>query len=266
MKTANRPMLHYALGAAACAVFAVSAALAGPVPTPTDFVLPLELMPERAGAIQLEPDTASVRAGPGDELQRVHLAVQWKYYDARWVRAHDGRAETISQRIQSFLLVPTADSPSEPYTWAMWWNNPPGVPLAFWLFDCKAAQSYLLFSDGPGLYLADVTQARDPVVAFHEDIGSRAPRSYERVPVNLVGEKMRALGGEYSWSLNTPLVEPISLVQRRERQLDAQRQVHPQRVRRRSRQEEGWQLDPRRSPTGQSLCSRIRRRPCERSI
>lgn len=205
-------MLRALLRTAMCAtILAVALAPARPTPPPRDFVLPQELICVKAGVRPLQPDTAMVRTEGGGEERPIQLAVHWKYYNAKWVRAYDGRAETIQQRIQCFALVPTGATPSEPYAWAIWWHDAPGVPSWFWLLQHDGSESHLLFSDGPGLYLADVAQARDPLVAFHEDMGPGPPKAYGRIPTALLGEKMVAMGGEYSWSLNEPWVEPTSL-------------------------------------------------------
>jgi hypothetical protein len=93
----------------------------------------------------------------------------------------------------------------------MWYHDaPPPTPWSFWLFTPEGRRTYLVFSAG-ALHVADVTEPRTPVIAFHEDFGDGGQRPYERIPDHLVGQKMLDLGGKYYFQDARPWTEPVSL-------------------------------------------------------
>ncbi|MFW6119195.1 MAG: hypothetical protein ACOC7S_02570 [Planctomycetota bacterium] len=193
-------------GVGCVAVFLAAAAVAQPGGStrqaPERFIVPLGLTPLYREVMPLNRTKAWVRDRPDREDWRRRLGrpgrlreeperkvrplevqlrkTAYRYIDLRVVQ---GRAQERTRGVWCYELVPAEPRPSDLYTWALW-SGGPYEPRWFWLYTVDEAETYLVFSTGSGLYLADVTRPRDRTVALHEDVtaGGTGPPNVQRSP------------------------------------------------------------------------------------
>ncbi len=180
------------------------------MPRPQDFVLPVGMTPTQGTSVPLNRDVAAVRQGVGSERQDLEVRLQKTHFYLTNLVVRGDRARQVPLEADCYELRPVGEGVPL-YTWSFWWHLRPYPPRWFWLFPLASGETYIAFTPGAGLYLANVTYSRDRLIAFHEDFAPEGRRAYENVPVGLVAEKGEK--DEASWSFvdGIPLVVPKSL-------------------------------------------------------
>jgi hypothetical protein len=183
-------------------------------PTPRDFVLPVVMVPTEGATLPLGTEKATVRQGADSEQRDLPVQLRHTHFVLTNLVVRNGRARQVPLEADCYELRPLGEG-LPLYRWSFWWHEPPYSPRWFWLFNLSDDETYLAFTPGAGLYLANVTYPRDRLISFHEDFGQAIPKACENVPAGLVAEK----GGkpESSWSFadGIPLVVPTSLTRDR---------------------------------------------------
>jgi hypothetical protein len=177
-------------------------------PAPDRFIVPLGLTPLYREVVPLDRTKARVgdspdwedwrrrlgrpgrlREEPEREVRPLEVQLRKTAYRYTYLSVVQGRGQVTTQSAWCFELLPAAPRPSDLYTWALWSaGDTMSRARWFWLYTVDEAETYLAFSTGSGLYLADVTRPRDRTVAVHEDIvsgtspaGSPSP-AFEPIP------------------------------------------------------------------------------------
>ncbi|MFO7957126.1 MAG: hypothetical protein R6X33_08480 [Candidatus Brocadiia bacterium] len=170
-------------------------------------MVPLKMVPTSRRMLPLRQNRMPSAQGAREAPKQIEVRLQRTTYQYTKVLVRGDRASTVSGQAVCFELVSDA-----PYTWAHF-VAPNIHPGAFALLSVRGGKTYLGWSDGWRVTLADVSSPRDRIVAFHEysvpDIPNR--------PAGPAPVDIRALvpgGGNWGgpqYQLDT-YVEIISLV------------------------------------------------------
>ncbi len=213
--------LAVTIGIAACA-----AALAGPMgPTktvpldavPKSLVVPVELTPLWQRQRSLGPGAARVYDARDGTLRDVPVKLVVTRYRCRYLVLRDGRASEFAQEQWCYELVSEPQEDDFAYTWSMWrWVGREDGPFDIRIFTPEGGGSYLTWTSGWQICLADVSHSRDRAVAFHEHLSAKPDTAVESVPVENVPLEMRTYWKRARFSEFTPWMVQIESLTRDE--------------------------------------------------
>jgi len=180
-------------------------------------VVPLELIPLRQTQRPIGPAKTAVYDARDYTLREASLRLVITRYWCKYLKLHDGRAFETAHQLWCYELLSEPQEDGFVYMWSTW--RPVGTedgPFEFRLFTPQGGRSYLTWTSGWRISVADVSHSRDRSVALQEYLSHAPGRGVQDVPVDSLPPEMTTYWKRARFSEFTPWMVQIESLTRDE--------------------------------------------------